>query len=1384
MICIIKLFNYNVEGDVLEYILEKICDSLFKEFTKNIKKQNEKIIIEKKLNNLKDSIFNIFLEKGGDEVYYNELDKVLTDNSFISKLVSRYFEIPQEDFRTDDKLINDILEEIFKQTNISEVYFNDIKNLFTEIIISINTTLNSPQNEDERIIINEIRKSRNKQIESIKILENTVNTSVGKIEEQLQTIPKKMVELLNLNREKERKKEQYIDVDGYIERSILIYSKESGYSFKVEDKFNKLIDIVIKKGSRVVLLGDAGEGKSFELKHLAHKLSKCEGYEIIYKSLNIYTNQSIEDYICLEKYNYASGENVVVILDGFDEIQNKDCKDFIRKIEKFSEDYNDIRIIITSRSNFYKVEKENYSGTIKNFTVLSLHNLNEKQIFKYLKEQNIEEIDFMNKINIENLKDLIKIPFYLVNIVQLYKIKGEMPKKVELMYKLIIQRFNLDVEKFRTTKEIDEEEDKIIHNLEKIAITLECLQKNFLTEGEYKKLIVEDNLRDLLKYSGVWIKNVNGYWKFEHNNFNEYLAARVLNRLDFAEALNFFTYNGENKIKKSWINTVSFLISISDNNEMIRWIIENDHELLIKFERDKVDKTIRNKIFIKIFNYYKEKELWLDYNDIELLANFAEPRFTVNFLINELNQDNHYTTISNALKILGGIKWDNINRDELKGVISNVLLRENTRAYEKAEALRTLSKLKINDKETTQYIVELFRNSDNDEIRSRLYYFLCNGNYLEEYIDIFIKGLCYLDNDGEYLDDHGRLLDERIQLERGLKMVYSRDALEKVIEGIMNIVKDRKMFDMTNTIITIIIRKCINLYNEDKMIFNSVTSLVKSLSDRYEPSKLKAVVEFYKYTNTELKLFKEIYKNRKYKVIVVLIMTKDILNYIISLYKNYRLSDDDAYMFYRCIDNNYEEKSILAELIEKRTQIRIENNEREDKKSEKIRERQEFFELLFDIVKFKEKIRTFYKDVGTNNITKNFFEEFEEKENYKIFNGFINIMIKNEISQMLSVADEVPLSLFEEKDWDGYVFDTLYYLLTTYDDIIVSNEDRNKIEILCNKYLRFVDFKVAFQLRNDGSATISSRAFYLWYFRKKFDFKYSDNVMLDLLSFDWLENNHFVGIDYIVNILPYQEVKRRIISNLREQVIHGDILNNHIRFCIDNNIREVENEIIRIVFDENEFIESRKIAVDYICEVSNEELLINNLFDKISDEIEWYIIDKVKINNISKIEIYLKNKLKSINNTKETINIAQFFINLNESDGLKLIIDHIEDSKENVITGLEDLSLNEVNEISLVPYLIKLLFYTYKYEFLGDKYNSLTNRVSNSLLNIAVQNKKNYMSIIDELEKLVETNKEEYSEVKKINFLIADINKQFYRNKDEAMNLEEALKMINNIINI
>ncbi|OOM76975.1 hypothetical protein CLPUN_25010 [Clostridium puniceum] len=337
---------------------------------------------------------------------------------------------------------------------------------------------------------------------------------------------------------------------------------------------------------------------------------------------------------------------------------------------------------------------------------------------------------------------------------------------------------------------------------------------------------------------------------------------------------------------------------------------------------------------------------------------------------------------------------------------------------------------------------------------------------------------------------------------------------------------------------------------------------------------------------------------------------------------------------------------------------------------------------------------------------------------------------------------------------------------------------------MCNKYLRFVDFKVAFKLRNDGSATISSRAFYLWYFRKKFDFKYSDNVMLDLLSFDWLENNHFVGIDYIVNILPYQEVKRRIISNLREQVIHGDILNNHIRFCIDNNIREVENEIIRIVFDENEFIESRKIAVDYICEVSNEELLINNLFGKISDEIEWYIIDKVKINNISKIEIYLKNKLKSINNTKEALNIAQFFINLNESDGLKLIIDHIEDSKEDVITGLEDLSLNEVNEISLVPYLIKLLFYTYKYEFLGDKYNSLTNRVSNSLLNIAVQNKKNYMSIIDELEKLVETNKEEYSEVKKINFLIADINKQFYRNKDEAMNLEEAIEMINKIINI
>lgn len=66
---------------------------------------------------------------------------------------------------------------------------------------------------------------------------------------------------------------------------------------------------------------------------------------------------------------------------------------------------------------------------------------------------------------------------------------------------------------------------------------------------------------------------VNGnQWQFEHNNFREYLVARYLCNKTLGGIIDLVTYNDNKKeIKASWVNTLSFLMLIYRDKELIQW---------------------------------------------------------------------------------------------------------------------------------------------------------------------------------------------------------------------------------------------------------------------------------------------------------------------------------------------------------------------------------------------------------------------------------------------------------------------------------------------------------------------------------------------------------------------------------------------------------------------------------------------------------------------------------------------------------------------------------------------------------------------------------------------------------------------------------------------
>ena len=81
----------------------------------------------------------------------------------------------------------------------------------------------------------------------------------------------------------------------------------------------------------IILLGDAGSGKSFELQRIYQNYIDDEEYFPIWVQMINVSNEKLSEYIGYCK-NTIDRKTPVFILDGLDEMQSQDINNFIRDI--------------------------------------------------------------------------------------------------------------------------------------------------------------------------------------------------------------------------------------------------------------------------------------------------------------------------------------------------------------------------------------------------------------------------------------------------------------------------------------------------------------------------------------------------------------------------------------------------------------------------------------------------------------------------------------------------------------------------------------------------------------------------------------------------------------------------------------------------------------------------------------------------------------------------------------------------------------------------------------------------------------------------------------------------------------------------------------------
>jgi len=790
--------------------------------------------------------------------------------------------------------------------------------------------------------------------------------------------------------------------DGYVLRFLVHYEqvKERSKNVLVESTQESLNSIINNK-QRIIILGDAGSGKSTELKNLAYILDNKESpYLPIIQNFNSYTpEQGIENFLP-EFWKKIPHNLLVLIWDGLDEIQPNEFNTVVRQINSFVGKYPEIRIVISCRTNFYETPTINSPGTLIGFEPFYINDLRIQDAKQYYSSifKSEQADSFIHEVFKENLDDLLSKPFFLMLLSNIYSEQKNLSlNRAHLYEAFLLKRINLDEAHYKNTFDLKHKKEEIVNLLERVALSMEIFAKNSINESDLLKLISSTEF-STIRFCTAFKKKEGEetVWQFEHNNIQEFLAARALSKLPFEKVIKFITFEPDHiKIIPSWVNTLTFLFSILDNEtplfkELLDWLVNNEKELVVKFEVDKISEEIRIKIFEAIFNYYKEQDIGLNSNKFsdKELAQFTNSENGIKFLIKEIqDKKNSKTVKNNALHIIGYFEF--LHSDlklELKNLLFNIIDENIEDEYIISIAVHALEYSKIYNEEIISQLMLKLGERKNRYIRSSIYSLLLESNLVDAYVDYIIEGYKILDDNKHPERGDVSFLNESWNLKECLKAIKSPLGIKKTLNFILENAEIEYTFDFKEIFDTII-KNAVEAYFTDISIYIIILKLFKKLSRHFRHDTAFLIIPFFDETETREKAFHDLWSkpdnnDRSKYLALSLLLNEKLFDFVIEQYNNHNIINDILNEF--IIDLSWirnSDKETFIKIVERNTSFKLERPPVIDYDAIRKTNLQNDFNLLFDKAQFLyETLRIF------NDEEKEFFlfnELFEVTKKYK-----------------------------------------------------------------------------------------------------------------------------------------------------------------------------------------------------------------------------------------------------------------------------------------------------------------------------------------------------------------------------------------------------------------
>ena len=400
--------------------------------------------------------------------------------------------------------------------------------------------------------------------------------------------------------------EQFIDPDQFLKETIptvpepYIMRRVLPHENTLEDAFTRAFSDIKevplmeawKQHSKILLLSDAGQGKSTELQYVAHELYDTPYFPVLIP-LRDYNGGPISS-LLPGQYKNLLPSRQALLFDGYDEL-TPDCRiPFEKELRSYLLKKPAVRVLISSRSNFCKSETGNASHTFPGFIVYMLQKLLPRDVSAYLSSRGINPKRFYSEAAAAKIEDLLDNPFYVCRLADIFLQESALPCRKDVMEKVISLSFLADDAKFQVS--LEEQRYALFQLMERVSLAMQLMRKFSFDDGEEYQRLFTPEQRELVKLSGL-LARVGTTWQFTHNNFREYLAARYLSRLPLEQALHYFSDG--NAIKPSWYNVLGYLTSLTKGDELGLWLRGHAPTALVKSEPDRVPVALRFEILKK-----------------------------------------------------------------------------------------------------------------------------------------------------------------------------------------------------------------------------------------------------------------------------------------------------------------------------------------------------------------------------------------------------------------------------------------------------------------------------------------------------------------------------------------------------------------------------------------------------------------------------------------------------------------------------------------------------------------------------------------------------------------------------------------------------------------